>query len=89
MSARKRPAERRIAATVDSVSEGVAVLDTPEGAVRIPAALLPEGAKEGTRLTIALRVDPDATAAAKEEIREIRRRMTEGRGTGGDDVTEL
>lgn len=73
--------------TVDSISEGIAVLDTPAGAVRIPVALLPEGTVEGTRLTLALSLDPTKTAQAREDIRTLRESMTKGRPDPG--ITEI
>lgn len=84
-------AVRTVTVTVDALADGIAVLETPSGTVRLPAALLPEGAVEGTRLTLALSVDPGATAEARDEIRALRASMTRGPGTGppDPDVTEI
>lgn len=76
-----------VSAGVDSIADGIAVLDTPAGPVRMPAALLPEGTAEGTRVTLTLSADPDGTARTRDEIREIRKRM--GAGDPGPDVTDL
>ncbi len=76
-----------VSVTVDSISEGIAVLDTPHGPVRMPAALLPKGTKEGTRLLLSLQPDPEGEARAREDVRRLRKEL------GGDreppDVTEL
>ncbi|MBQ5968508.1 MAG: DUF3006 domain-containing protein [Clostridia bacterium] len=57
---------------IDRVTEGVAVCETEDGAhVRLRAAYLPAGAKEGSvlRLTEAgLALDREAEAALREEV---------------------
>ena len=73
--------------TVDSIADGVAVLETPAGVIRIPVALLPAGTAEGTKLTLTLSVDPGATAQAREDIRALRESMTRGRPD--PDVTDI
>lgn len=84
-------AVRTVTVTVDAISEGIAVLETPSGTIRLPAALLPDGAAEGTKLTLALSVDPGATARAQDEIRALRASMTRGPGSAppDSDVTEI
>jgi len=72
---------------VDSISEGIAVLDSEAGTIRVPAALLPKGAREGSHLTLSFALDPAGEAEAKEDVRRLRKKL------GGDreppDVTEL
>lgn len=59
-------------ATVDSIDEGIAVLDAGDGrTVRLPSALLPPGATEGARLSVALTLTPGATARAKDQLRAL------------------
>lgn len=79
--------DRTLEATVDSISEGVAVLDSPEGVIRLPANALPDGTREGDRVRMTLSRDADATRRAKDEIRDLRRAMTGGKEP--PDVTEL
>lgn len=67
--------ETRQTWTVDSIEEGVAAVDAGGSMVRLPLWLLPEGVREGDvlsvvretaqgRVTLGVRSDPGATAAA-------------------------
>ena len=76
-----------VTATVDSIAEGVAVLDSPQGTLRVPAALLPAGTREGDKVTLSLARDEKATKAGRDEIGDIRKRMTGGKKS--TDVTDL
>lgn len=80
-------ATREIEVTVDSIADGVVVLDSGAGSWRLPVAAMPEGTREGDRLRVTLARDPDATRRAKDEIRALRRKMTGGKPP--PDVTEL
>ena len=80
--------------TIDSVTDGVARLELPDGTlVEIPASWLPTDAKEADLLTvhtelrgatasIEFRIDAEATAARLKEVTELRERIP--RAPAGD-----
>lgn len=82
--------------TIDSIEEGIAAVLEGDGApLHLPASLLPEGTREGDVLavertvarngavTLRLRIDREAGAAALEASRAQVARM-KSRDTGGD-----
>ena len=65
MNNRSNSKSKKTAVFVDAVEEGVARLELGEHAFTVPAALLPDGAEEGTWLNLTATVtappsDPDA-----------------------------
>jgi Protein of unknown function (DUF3006) len=57
--------------SIDHIDEGIAVLvvqDDFRERIQVPVSLLPHGSREGDVLTMTLRSDPAATAAAKERV---------------------
>ncbi len=66
---------RTTRAFVDAVEEGIATLLVGERTVRVPAALLPDGAGEGAwvEITVAVVDAPDETRAAEAKRRALDR----------------
>ncbi|MDD1712524.1 MAG: DUF3006 domain-containing protein [Methanoregulaceae archaeon] len=57
--------------SIDHIDEGIAVLvvqDDFRKRIQVPVSLLPPGSREGDVLTLTLESDPAATAAAKERV---------------------
>lgn len=57
--------------SIDRIDEGIAVLvvkGDPPRQIRLPAALLPPGSREGDVLTLRLEADAAGTAAVKERV---------------------
>jgi hypothetical protein len=57
--------------SVDRIEEGIAVLvmhDDPYGLIHLPVSFLPPGCKEGDVLALTIKADPEGTAAARERI---------------------
>lgn len=72
---------KRTRAFVDRIEDATAVLVIDSRCVNWPAALLPDGAREGAWVEIAIEtIDPPAGA---KEAEELRRRLAEG--DDGDD----
>jgi hypothetical protein len=68
--------------SIDRIEEGIAVLvirDDPGGQIPVPVSLLPHGCGEGDVLTLTLERDPAATAAAKERIFELIKKIKKHR----------
>jgi hypothetical protein len=64
--------------TIDRVEEGTAVLipvENPQYRITVPLALLPAGSGEGDILDMAFEKDPAATAAAKERVAGLIKRL--------------
>lgn len=78
--------ESTFQASLDQVEEGLAVLLLREDeSVRftLPASLLPEGAREGDILEVAVRRDVTATGEARRQVTErIERMREEGHARG-------
>ena len=65
-------------------SKQIAVLLSDDGtAVNLPRSFLPPGAKPSDVLTLALEIDPDATASLKQQTRRVQDELSE-RDPGGD-----
>lgn len=63
---------------IDHIEEGIAVLvihDDQEGQILVPVSFLPAGSREGDVLTLTLEHDPAATAAAKERVSGLIKKM--------------
>jgi len=63
---------------IDRVEEGIAVLivqEDPSSRIRIPVSLLPPASREGDVLDMWLEPDPAATAAARERVAGLIRKM--------------
>jgi hypothetical protein len=78
---------------VDRIEDGFAVLEGDDGALEVPAAWLPTGAREGSVLKIeverqgqrsrlTLTLDPEGQAARETDLRRLRDSVPEG--PGGD-----
>ena len=61
---------------VDAVEAGRARLLAGEEAFAMPAALLPEGAREGTWLELSIRVVPPAPGDPDPEAEALRRKLS-------------
>lgn len=82
--------------TIDSIEDGVAALHDGERLVRLPAELLPEGAREGDVVRVERRARGEAVswrlaldrAAAERALAESRAQVEGLRATdGGGDIT--
>ncbi len=71
-----------ISVFLDRIEGDVAVLIADAGTLKIPARLLPQGAREGTYLKLALEPDPEAQKAA--EARAAAARRGRKKDDGGD-----
>lgn len=60
-------------AVVDRIENGIAVLLIGDNEVRVdfPLYLLPQGAREGSFLTIKLELDPSGEAAQRQKIANL------------------
>jgi len=68
-------------ATVDRIEDDFAVLilhGAPSGTFMIPAALLPEGCREGDTVTLILERDPAGTQGERERIAQQIERLKKG-----------
>jgi hypothetical protein len=68
-------------ATVDRIEDDTAVLilhGAPSKAFMIPAALLPEGCREGDIVTLTLERDPAGTQRERERIAQQIERLKKG-----------
>jgi hypothetical protein len=68
--------------SIDHIEEGIAVLvirNDPGGRIEVPVSLLPPGCREGDVLTLTLKRDPAATAAAKDRISGLVKKMQKHR----------
>jgi len=64
--------------SIDHIDEGIAVLvirDDPPGEIHVPVSLIPPGCVEGDVLTLTLGIDPADTAAAKERVSVLIKKM--------------
>lgn len=79
-----RPETVETVATLDRIEGELAVL-IPEGGGRllVPAALLPETARDGTVLRITVSCDREETRARLERVEALRRRLLEENGGEG------
>lgn len=62
---------------LDRIEEEMAVIEWQGQMLMLPAALLPEGAKEGDLLEISIKIDHEGTKGRKERIAEKARRLWE------------
>ena len=68
--------------SIDRIEEGIAVLvmrDEPFVLIHLPVSLLPPGCREGDVLTLILESDPEGTAAAKERVAGLIKRVKKNR----------
>ncbi len=64
--------------SIDRIEEGIAVLvmrEEPRERITFPVSLLPPGSGEGDILTLTLERDPAATAAARERVSGLIRKL--------------
>ncbi|MGI6538242.1 MAG: DUF3006 domain-containing protein [Caldicoprobacterales bacterium] len=65
-------------AVIDRIENNIAVvlLGDEEIPVNIPLALLPEGAKEGSFLTVDFKLDPEGEARQRKKISNLLERLS-------------
>ncbi len=83
----KRTESKRTRAVIDRIEDGgmavVQIGDDRGDMVDLPAALLPEGARDGDHLTITVRVERESRADAEQRIRALQERLEKRGGTEG------
>ncbi|SHI61432.1 Protein of unknown function [Geosporobacter subterraneus DSM 17957] len=62
---------------LDRIEEETAVIEWQGQMIMLPAALLPEDAKEGDLLEISIKIDHEGTKGREERIAEKARRLWE------------
>lgn len=68
-------------ATVDRIEGPTAILIPeihPKARIPIPRDLLPDGVRDGSVLSVQLRLDEEATAAGKREIARLQQELEKG-----------